>query len=475
MDFFKLNANGRNDVPYTKEELDLIKRVSNVRVKMLAEHPFFGRLLQNARFAVSKKVKTACTDGEYILYGLDFCSRLSDEGLYFVTFHEIMHIVLGHCFRGDNYDQFLFNVACDIVINSQIIYELDVDELDLGFAGKLMHLTPDGKEGRDYTAEEVYAMLCDQADKKGKKSVQEKYGVGDDYGEGCGSSSDDEDDSQSGGSDGNKNDGKEKEGKEIAKSGDSKKDGKEEKYGSQKGDSKENAFDDDHSLWGKVDDGGLSEQQWKYRIEGAAEVVENMKNGWGNSENMAARLIEKIKNPPLDWRTILQNFIQDEINDYSFSPPDKRFQDSPFLLPDFNEPDETPKDIWVVIDASGSVSNRELGMAYNEIAGAIEQFNGRFEGLLSYFSWLVTKPQPFSSVGDLDKIQVKGNGGTSFINIFKYLKDEAAFTPTCIIIITDGYAEYPKEKDALGIPVLWLLNNDRMTPPWGEVARMKTK
>ena len=42
-----------------------------------------------------------------------------------------------------------------------------------------------------------------------------------------------------------------------------------------------------------------------------------------------------------------------------------------------------------------------------------------------------------------------------------------------IIILTDGYAPFPKEHLAMGIPVLWLLNNEEVKPPWGKVARIK--
>ena len=45
--------------------------------------------------------------------------------------------------------------------------------------------------------------------------------------------------------------------------------------------------------------------------------------------------------------------------------------------------------------------------------------------------------------------------------------------PVSIIILTDGYAPFPKEKLAFGIPVLWLLNNDEVKPPWGKIARIK--
>ena len=47
--------------------------------------------------------------------------------------------------------------------------------------------------------------------------------------------------------------------------------------------------------------------------------------------------------------------------------------------------------------------------------------------------------------------------------------------PKAIIILTDGYATFPPEKARQGIPVIWVVNNDSVTPPWGEVARMKVE
>jgi hypothetical protein len=44
--------------------------------------------------------------------------------------------------------------------------------------------------------------------------------------------------------------------------------------------------------------------------------------------------------------------------------------------------------------------------------------------------------------------------------------------PASIIILTDGYAPFPQERLAMGIPVLWLLNNENVEPPWGKVARI---
>lgn len=44
--------------------------------------------------------------------------------------------------------------------------------------------------------------------------------------------------------------------------------------------------------------------------------------------------------------------------------------------------------------------------------------------------------------------------------------------PASIIILTDGFAPFPKEKLSMGIPVLWLPNNEMVDPPWGKTARI---
>ena len=45
--------------------------------------------------------------------------------------------------------------------------------------------------------------------------------------------------------------------------------------------------------------------------------------------------------------------------------------------------------------------------------------------------------------------------------------------PASIIILTDGYAAMPPKEAAMGIPVLWIINNEKVTPKWGRVARIK--
>lgn len=126
-----------------------------------------------------------------------------------------------------------------------------------------------------------------------------------------------------------------------------------------------------------------------------------------------------------------------------------------------------------MIDTSGSMSDDMITAAYSEIKGAIDQFNGKLKGWLGFFDAAVIEPKPFSDEGEFRIIQPEGGGGTDFEVIFEYVNNHMQDKPpVSIIILTDGYAPFPDEKVTGGIPVLWLLNNEGVNPPWGKVARI---
>ena len=99
---------------------------------------------------------------------------------------------------------------------------------------------------------------------------------------------------------------------------------------------------------------------------------------------------------------------------------------------------------------------------------------GKLKGWLGFFDAAIIEPKPFTDEAEFRIIKPAGGGGTDFQIIFeyvhKYMQDKP---PVSIIILTDGFAPFPKEKLAMGIPVLWLLNNEEADPPWGKIARIK--
>lgn len=436
--------------------LELSRRITNIKVRMLAEHPFFGLLISRLNFAIDLDCQTACTDGDTVYFGLDFSSSIGNDELYFVLMHEVMHIVAGHCFRGENAIHHAYNIAADIVINSILLDELGLPDISICGQG-IMHTTPDGNEGRFYTAEEVYLMLIDNF------PIME-IGMG--YGLSNNKSGKNPDNNNG------DNNQKRKKTKSNGKDYDGGDGSSGRDFDEQDSDEEgEGCFLDDHSRWGSKGDSNYNEAIWKQRM---SEVCESLKNSqqYGSVPAMAQRQISELLNPTIDWRIILNDFVQQEINDYSFAPPDRRFSDSDFLLPDYNETSDRLENIFIAVDASGSIRQSDLTRALSEIKGAIDQYGGKLTGWISYFDYAVSEPKPFENFDDILKIEMAGGGGTSFINVIAVANQTFKGDLACIIFITDGFAEWPKPDSCLDVPILWIINNTVATPPFGKVCRM---
>ena len=183
---------------------------------------------------------------------------------------------------------------------------------------------------------------------------------------------------------------------------------------------------------------------------------------------------ELILQSKVDWKQLLHDFIQYDTYDYSFTPPDRRFSDGDFYLPAYNVDDEKglASDIWVCVDTSSSVTDKELSEAMFEIQDAMRQAG--LTGSVSFFDSDITDPIPFTTEEEFKKITPYGGGGTSFHIIFEYLKKKLhPDLPKAILIFTDGYALWPKEEDALDVPVLWLISEGGdKDAPWGRIAEI---
>jgi len=235
---------------------------------------------------------------------------------------------------------------------------------------------------------------------------------------------------------------------------------------------------DDHSMWNKPETqnkGQQKAQDWEGRLVQAAQIAESRRAG--SVPGYMKRLINNIISPQKDWRILLNEFIQPETDDYSFLPPDRRFQDNDFFLPDLNDTIEVVKRIIFYIDTSGSIGDRELCAAYSEIVGACNQFSGKLSGWIGFFDHIAYGLHSFENVTEVLKIKPEGGGGTSFHAPFDYINKEFKDNDDIagIIILTDGYADFPKESIANGVPVLWLINNEEIKPPWGLHTTIKIK
>ena len=436
---------------------DYTKKLILSKMRILASNSFYGLLIAHLKFSLDEACPTAYTDGRKIAFNPSFLESLTEDETDFVLMHEVMHVVLQHCLRGEGYSPEGFNIACDIVVNSNILKSMNNDLRKISIGKEvLMHLAPDGKEGHLYTAEEVYDMLP----KSHKSNTSSSGSQGEKK---HGGSQEKSDDNQS-----------------NTKSDNStnKKSSKAEKGNKAQGNTSGDYYVfDDHSYWTEGEDEDLSDAWAKY-FEDACKVVsiEDPSNKRGTLPAFAERILKERNKAQTNWREVLDNFVQEDINDYSFNPPDRRFSDYDFMLPDLNEKEDSVKNILFMIDTSASMSDKMITQAYDEIRGAIEQFNGRLEGHLGFFDAVVVEPKMFSSIEELEIIRPYGGGGTKFDIIFKYVSEKMNDPYPCsIVILTDGYAPFPKEEEAMDIPVLWIINNEDVIPPWGKHATITIK
>ena len=142
-------------------EQEARQKISMARVRILTmatkdiSRAFFSGLVMKLEPKIEWRVPTAAVDGKRIYYNPKWVVSLTLMQLEGVLVHEVMHCKLKHMLRRSNRDRRLWNIACDLAINS-ILQEAGFVLPDEGvFAG-----------GRDYedmpvslAAEDYYRRL----------------------------------------------------------------------------------------------------------------------------------------------------------------------------------------------------------------------------------------------------------------------------------------------------------------------------
>ncbi len=410
--------------PMTPEEEKVQEdRLIRARIQMMMAFPFFGTLAAWLQLENTYSVATAATDGAKFYYNPYFIKTLNEGELNWVVVHEVLHPALKHLWRKGDRLHKKWNYACDYAIHCIMMQFIDAAKSDA--KGKLS--MPKGclydPKYDNMDAEEIYDLLPQDPKQNAK------------YGNGA---------PQQG-------------------------NGQQQQGGGQ-----QQGTLDDHSMWDSKEAGGAQEngqqkaQAWEGRIVSAAKAAEA--KSAGNLPGFLKRLLNKLTKPQKDWRVLLAEFVEPEPADYGFNPPDRRFSDSDFIIPDVTDTEDNVKDILFWIDTSGSIGDRELACAFSEIVGAIGQFQGKLAGYIGFFDHTAYPLQPFESVDDVLKVKPEGGGGTSFHCFFEKTHEEVEKNDrqiAGIIVLTDGYASWPDKSITNGIPVLWLINNEDVTPPWG--------
>lgn len=386
--------------------------IGKARTQMLLKYPFFGSLALFLQPREDPSTPTMRTEGFDLLYHDNFVQGLVKTGgitmLMGTLVHEVMHAALQHIWRRGTRDRELWDMACDYVVN-HIVKEQGL---------KLPPGVFIADRFKGMTADAVYNILLQELPPKSQ----------DEAGKGSPSGQSGPDKSRQ----------------------DKKPDGR---------------LLDDHSRWGKnksgqdeSTDSNAEASTWKMRVAQAAQDAQQRGHLLGGMK----QIIYNILYPKLDWKQALASFVQPTRSDYTFIPPDRRFDY--VFLPEFGS--EGLEEVVVAIDTSGSVW-RFYKQFISEMVSIVYSYP-EFKGYIAHCDAAV---QLFQEL-DPDNIpmQSKGSGGTNFRPLFQEI-EKRGINPSLMVFLTDGEATLPK--DPPHYPVLWVLTGEnKPIPHFGTVAYM---
>lgn len=431
----------------TERKIFLLKRkLQKSRRRLLGLNEEFAEPLKEMLFVAVEKLERISTNGACIYFDAKWLEKLEDTSLDFILCHELMHIKLKHIERQAFYKGDRYHLACDIIANSHLeLLGFNYDKLP--GIGKIYHDTfyprtagrfltptkalleipfdpstlPPGKR-RGYMIDSEY--WWDYKKDRGESGVIVL-------------SPDDEDDEET---------------EECFKIG-----------------------------------GNYKHTEIGFGVSEATDEKPKMSNNHNDLQNVLEILrkhkkdfsvdfVERIHfkhSTSLDWKRILSEFVQEELHDYSFTPPDRRLSDCDFFLPDYNVKRQSVKNVYFFADASGSIDDDVLSLIVSEIQEAIAQFDGALNGKMCYFDTRIRKQIDISFGADVAFQNACGGGGTDYNCIFDYVRNLNFDEVSSVIIFTDGEAEFPANNSLSGIPVLWLFTKETAVTPWGKYAYIK--
>jgi len=389
------------DPNITEEQLEVMRvevldRIITARVGLLLRHPFFGNMATRLKIlAADDWLPTAAVDGRNLYYNTQFFNDMDNKEIEFVVAHEILHMVFDHLgrrgFGGEDRNPMLYNIAADYIVNNTLVRDR------IGEKPKIVDCFQDFKY-EDWTSEEVYDELFEEAKKNGEEALKQLGEMLDEHL--------DMDEGDEGSSSGEESEGKDSNGNNVSK--------------------RRPKFSDEEMKQIK--------DEIKENMLSAAQAA-----GAGNVPVGVQRMIKQLTEPKMNWRELLRQQIQSTIkSDYTFSRPSRKGQMSSAILPGMNFQDTI--DIAVSIDMSGSISNTQAEDFLGEVKGIMDEYQD-YNIKIWCFDTAVYNEQDFSSDSgdDLLDYEIKGGGGTNFMANWEYMK-ETGYVPKKFIMFTDGYA-----------------------------------
>lgn len=460
--------------------------MTEVRYKAHRLMPYLSKLTMTMPVIEQPGIETMCVDKHgRIYYDPVVLGQWTLEECAAVLLHEVMHYLLRHhqvvkMFLGEQPSdkQFhLWNIATDLVINQTL--RQTKSRPDKSNKSKVLKVTlPEGcylpeKYGFDtatnMTAIEYYRALEEQGEEEpppqdGQQGGDPQEGEGEGEPQsGDGPSEEGESEPQGGEAEGEP----EAEGEGEPQGGEGK-GGKEytgpkPPFGGSAADGRERPWEQgppsEEEPGLSENDRDMVERQVARDIKEYAE--KHVGDVAGNLERYAKEIIHPTVNPLDELSAACRYAVNTKrgYGDYTWSKPNHR-QPTGMRLPAYIEP--TPL-VTVIVDTSGSMSDKELGQALGVVG---EVVNNTPEGL-TVISGDTDKAECERVFGP-EQVKLGGGGGTNMGRIIEGVMDDRN-PPDAVIIVTDGFTPWPSQEiDAELVVCLTRSGREDRVPDWAK-------
>lgn len=355
---------------------------------------------------------TLGTDGEHLYYNEHYLETLTDKEACAVVLHEVLHCAFRHQWRREDRDQWKWNIATDYAINTVVNESFPLPKgclLDTKYHGM--------------SADEIYDALPDD------KIPGQEW---------CDKSHWEE--------------GEEGQGKGKPQPGNPLQDAWEKMMGK------------------KVKKGSKTakelEKMWKEMFD------KHILKQYGKMPDSIKRIIDKeYYVPVVDWSSLVQSLLSEDVNDFTFAQPDRRFLEAEYILPAQYSLDRL-QDVVFVFDTSGSISDEDLRAYHGECLSLFSNFSNLsgWVGVCDAYLHSFTEINPSQKA---EEFEFLGRGGTDFRPVFDELS-RRQMKPKAVFYFTDTYGAFPDETPEY--PVFWMVrshigDNSQYEVPFGHVIK----
>lgn len=423
------------------------------RLRLVKDHPYLAAALWALCPVEKPGLGTMAVDRRWRVYfDPAVTSRWSVEEAAGVLYHEICHLLRDHASRMENLDPRLANIAADLEINDDLLRE----EVKLP-GSPLLPAAFGLPEG--LLAEEYYEALCSPPPLPAPDG-----GQCDPRDAGAPGAAGATEESSAGGPDAGNRDGEESGGARPSPAPGH------GRCGSCATGAPE-WWEDAPPAEGGPD--GIGKAEAELIRQAVARAIQEASRSRGDVPAHWKRWAEERLRPKVDWRRELASAVRRAVADvagaadYFYRRPSRRqgqVGDGRVVLPALRRP--VPR-VAVVVDTSGSVSDKMLSQALGEVAGVLKAV-GQREGV--HVLAVDAAVHACRRVFRPEQVALAGGGGTDMgagIRAAERLRPR----PEVVVVLTDGLTPWP-DSPPRGMKLVVGLLGEGEAPEWAKTIRI---